>query len=166
MNKRNLISMIFYLAGGRIRGATRLQKVVFLIERTLGIEVFRFEPWKYGPWSRELEDFLKEAEENGLIRVSTEEPDLASEFFGESSAKVYEASQELIESGRDAFEALRRADPLRAVYVKRLVAAALSVPLSYLIAYIYTKYPESTLRSTILNKVERWRRIYGLRTGG
>ena len=54
LGKEELISILFYLAGGRIRGSTRLHKVVFLVERILEINVFRFEPWKFGPWSHEL----------------------------------------------------------------------------------------------------------------
>jgi hypothetical protein len=37
LNDEELISAIFYLAGGRVRGSTRLQKVVFLVERVLGL---------------------------------------------------------------------------------------------------------------------------------
>jgi hypothetical protein len=158
LNDEGLISAIFYLAGGRVRGSTRLQKVVFLVERVLGLGGLRFEPWRYGPWSRELEKLLKELEGRGLLKVCAESPDLASEFFVEPPAKVYEASQDLI--GR------ARGDPLKAMYMRRLVRAALSVPLSFLIAYIYSSYPEMTMRSTIHDRVEEWRRTYGLGIGG
>ena len=166
LNDEELISAIFYLAGGRVRGSTRLQKVVFLVERVLGLGGLRFEPWRYGPWSRELEKLLKELEGRGLLKVCAESPDLASEFFGESPAKVYEASQDLIRSGEGAFKELARGDPLKAMYMRRLVRAALSVPLSFLIAYIYSSYPETTMRSTIHDRVEEWRRTYGLGIGG
>jgi uncharacterized protein YwgA len=72
LNDEELISAIFYLAGGRVRGSTRLQKVVFLVERVLGLGGLRFEPWRYGPWSRELEELLKELEGRGLLKVRAE----------------------------------------------------------------------------------------------
>uniref|UniRef100_A0A7J3YU11 DUF4065 domain-containing protein n=1 Tax=Ignisphaera aggregans TaxID=334771 RepID=A0A7J3YU11_9CREN len=163
LNNDELISVIFYLAGGRIRGSTRLQKIVFLVKRVLDIEGFRFEPWKYGPWSYELEEFLKELEVRGMLKIHVENPDLTYEFFGESPAKIYEAAQDLIRRGEEVFKELVRSDPVKAMYVKKVVRAAVSVSLSYLVAYIYSNYPEMTMKSTIHEKVKKWRETYGLR---
>jgi hypothetical protein len=165
LSNDELVSAIFYLAGGRIKGSTRLQKTIFLVERVLDIGTFKFEPWKYGPWSHELERTIKELEDRGLLRTSIVSPDLASELFGESPARVYEASQDLIRNGEDAFRKLERSDVAKALYLRRLVRAALSVPLSYLIAYIYSNYPEMTIKSNISEKVEKWKEAYGLRAG-
>jgi hypothetical protein len=52
----------------------------------------------------------------------------------ESPAIIYEASQDLIRDGEDAFRKLERSDVTKALYLRRLVRAALIVPLSYLIA--------------------------------
>ena len=162
-SNRELVAMIMYLAGGRVRGSARLQKTVFLVQRRLGLGSLRFEPWKYGPWSRELEELLRELEGRGLLKVRAETPDLASEFFKEAPSRVYEASRELIEEGERAYARLAKAEPLKALQLKRLVAAALAAPLSYLVAYIYAKYPEMTARSSIHDKVREWMRFYGLR---
>jgi hypothetical protein len=162
-SNRELVAMIMYLAGGRVRGSTRLQKTVFLVQRKLGLGSLRFEPWKYGPWSRELEELLRELEERGLLKVRVEAPDLASEFFGESPSRVYEASRELIKEGERAYARLAKAEPLKALQLKRLVAAALAAPLSYLVAYVYVKYPEMTQKSSIHDKVREWTKLYGLR---
>jgi len=166
LNNDELISAIFYLAGGRIKGSTRLQKLVFLVERTLGIGIFKFEPWKYGPWSNELEKTIKEFEDRGLLKIHIIDPDLGSEFFWESPARIYEASQDLIKNGEEAFKKLARSDVAKALYLRQLVRAVLSVPLSYLIAYIYSNYPEMTMKSTISEKVDKWRRTYGLKAAG
>jgi hypothetical protein len=163
LSNRELVATIMYLAGGRVRGSTRLQKTVFLVQRKLGLGSLSFEPWKYGPWSRELEELLRELEERGLLKVRAETPDLASEFFRESPSRVYEASRELIEEGERAYARLAKAEPLKALQLKRLVAAALAAPLSYLVAYVYAKYPEMTARSSIHDKVREWMKLYGLR---
>jgi hypothetical protein len=165
LSNDELVSVIFYLAGGRIKGSTRLQKLVFLVERVLDIGTFKFEPWRYGPWSHELERAIKEFEKKGLIKIHIVNPDLASEFFGESPAKVYEASQDLIRNGEEAFKKLARNNIVKASYLRRLVRATLNAPLSYLIAYIYSNYPEMIIKSSISEKVKRWREAYGLKAG-
>jgi hypothetical protein len=163
LGKEEFISILFYLANGRIRGSTRVHKVVFLVEKILGIDVFRFEPWKFGPWSQELEELLKSLERKGLLKIRTEAPDLASWLLGEAPVKIYEASAELIAAGKEAYKKLVGADPIRALYLKKLVLSALNVPLTYLLACIYSRYPEMTVKSTIRDKVEKWRNVYGLR---
>jgi hypothetical protein len=159
LSNDELVSAIFYLAGGRIKGLTRLQKTIFLVERVLDIGMFDFEPGKYGPWSHELERTIEGLEYRGLLRTSIASPDLASELFAESPARVYEASEDLIRDGEYAFRKLERSDVAKALYLRRLVRAALSVPLSYLIAYIYSNYPEMTMKSNISEKVEKWKRL-------
>jgi hypothetical protein len=163
LDNRELVAVIMYLAGGRVRSSTRLQKTVFLVQRALGLGSLRFEPWRYGPWSRELEELLRELEGRGLLKVRAEAPDLASEFFREAPSRVYEASRELIEEGERAYARLAKAEPLKALQLKRLVAAALAAPLSYLVAYVYAKYPEMTASSSINDKVREWMKLYGLR---
>ena len=163
LGKEEFISILFYLAGGRVKGSTRVHKVVFLVEKILGIDVFRFEPWKFGPWSQELEELLKSLERKGLLKIRTEAPDLASWLLGEAPVKIYEASAELIAAGKEAYKKLVGADPIRALYLKKLVLSALNVPLTYLLACIYSRYPEMTVKSTIRDKVEKWRNVYGLR---
>jgi len=166
LSNRELVATIMYIAGGRVRGSTRLQKIVFLAQRKMGLGNLSFEPWKYGPWSRELENLLRELEERGLLKVHVDIPDLASEFFGESPPRVYEASHELLEEGKRAYTRLLKAEPLKALQLKRLVASALLAPLSYLIAYVYEKYPEMTQKSSINEKAREWIKLYGLRKSG
>jgi len=163
LGKEEFVSILFYLAGGRVKGSTRVHKVVFLVEKILGIDVFGFEPWKFGPWSQELEGLLKSLERKGLLKIRSEAPDLASWLLGEAPVKIYEASAELIVTGEEAYKKLVGADPIKALYLKKLVLSALSVTLTYLLAYIYSRYPEMTVKSTIRDKVEKWRNVYGLR---
>jgi hypothetical protein len=134
LSNDEVVSAIFYLAGGRIKGLTRLQMTVFLVKRVLGVGMFDFEMGKYSPWSHEVERTIEGLEYRGLLRTSIARPDLASELFGESPARVYGASQDLIRNGENAFRKLERSDVARALYLRRLVRAALIAPLSYLIA--------------------------------
>ena len=92
---------------------------MFLVEKILGIDVFRFEPWKFDPWSQELEELLKSLERKGLLKIRTEAPDLASWLLGEAPVKIYEASAELIATGEEAYKKLVGANPIKALYLKK-----------------------------------------------
>jgi uncharacterized protein len=62
MDKREIILLLLKLNQKPIVGTTRLQKLLFLIEKEFNIKVenggFKFEPYKYGPASKELYDDL------------------------------------------------------------------------------------------------------------
>jgi len=66
-----LLATAFYLAGGRIKGATQLHKLVFLIQEEVGLGRFQFQPSKYGLSSPDLEKLIGELEARG--RLKTEE---------------------------------------------------------------------------------------------
>jgi len=55
-----LLRLLFYVTGGTVEGTTRLQKIVFLVQKELGLGGFRFIASKYGPWSKELENLVQE----------------------------------------------------------------------------------------------------------
>ena len=60
------------VAAGRVDGVTRLEKLLFLVtERCapdVAAEPLRFEPWDYGPYSRDVYEAVLLLEHAGLIR--------------------------------------------------------------------------------------------------
>jgi len=115
MEKRNAIAVVFYLAGGVVRGLARLQYVVYLLQKEVGLGGFWFEPRRFGPWSIELEEALATLEREGLLSVRLEEPGPA-DALGERPLRVYVASQALVERGERSSKNLLREISLRPIW--------------------------------------------------
>jgi len=155
---KELLALLFYLAGGVIRGATRLQKIVFLVQRELGLGGFKFTASKYGPWSKELEELVLELAKRGEVTIE-------EHLFGEPQerpAKVYKASEPLIEQGREIFRNLLRSNPALALMLHSRVRVYATLPITYLLAYVYKKYPEYSIQSIIMERVREWQKHYRL----
>ena len=161
IDKAFLLAMLFYLAGGSIKGVTRLHKIVFLIQAEVGIGDFAFEPSKYGPYSQELDSMLRNLVSEGLVAVD-EVFDPVYDLLKENPAKILRASLEFLKTGEREYLELREKDPAKAIKLKLKVKAYSSMPITYLLAYIYKKYPEYSVMSIIKEKVELWRKYYGL----
>ena len=93
--KALLLAMLFYLTDGTVKGITRLHKLVFLVQKEVGLGSFDFKPSKYGPWSPELEEDVRWLVSRGLIAVD-EKQDPAYELLKERPVKIFKASHELI----------------------------------------------------------------------
>jgi len=145
---RDLLSVLFYVASGVVRGTIRLQKTVFLLQQELGVGSFAFSPSKYGPWSKDLADALRELESLGLLHVSKEET-------AEGTVTVYRADKRLLDEGHAKFRELLMLDPALAVKLYRYARICTSLPLTYLLAYVYKNYPEYVLRRAIQKVVRK-----------
>jgi uncharacterized protein YwgA len=99
----DLLALVFYLYGGRIKGVTRLNKIVFLLQEEFGLNGYNFSASKYGPWSGELADSIDGLEKEGLIKIE-EFSDPIYSFIQENPAKIITASGSLMERGRRVFE--------------------------------------------------------------
>lgn len=159
LSNRELLAVLFYVVGGVVRGATRIQKTVFLLQQELGVGSFAFVPSKYGPWSKELADALHELESLGMLYIDREET-------AEGSVTVYRADKRFLDEGRAKFRELLKLNTALAIKLYRYTRIYTSLPLTYLLAYIYRKYPEYTIRSIVAEHVEKWRRMYSLISKG
>lgn len=146
---KELAILVVGLAGGNLTTDTRFQKISFLVDQeVLGGEV-KFEPMDFGPYSKELEKAVNELSKEGkLVRV--DDSDGVTHYY-------------LTKKGEEEFgriksylgeEKLKRAESI----VKKFRDA----PLTYLLAYVYSKYQEYTVNSKITEKVEEWRKRYGI----
>jgi hypothetical protein len=161
----DLLALALYLSGGRVKGLTRLHKVVFLLQEEFGLEGYEFTPSKYGPWSRGLAEDVERLAKEGLIRVE-EFNDLVYSFMQENPAKLLVASDSLLEHGREVFERVYAENRLLALEMRRRVRSYSRVPVTYLPAYVYKKYPSYASNSVIRGKVESWKRVYEMRSAG
>jgi uncharacterized phage-associated protein len=160
--------------GEAIQGTTRLQKLLFLIEREGHIKPtkgndFEFTAWKFGPVSKELYDDLEKLENLGLLdsepvsEASTTELD----EYGLSFDDLMGEEEEF--ASRDSFEEKKyRLTPTglqwirdRQIHtdtfdkIRRIKEKYGALSLQDLLHYVYTKYPDMTTASEIKGKVLR-----------
>lgn len=68
MEREVIVAAMLKAAGGQMVGRVRLQKVAYLLDR-LGMESgFRFDYHRYGPFSRDLDNAIADAEAFGLVQ--------------------------------------------------------------------------------------------------
>ena len=67
MEREEIVAALLKAAGGELVGRVRLQKAVYLLDR-LGLESgFRYDYHHYGPFSRDLDNAVADAEAFGLV---------------------------------------------------------------------------------------------------
>lgn len=97
METRNLIHSLIplyllHLAGGKLKGRTRLQKLVFLAQKKMHDEVdFEFVKGWYGPVSYKLMEVMRNLTDTGLINERT----------GETKAGFEVVEYQLTKAGQD-----------------------------------------------------------------
>jgi hypothetical protein len=164
-----------------IGGITRLQKLLYLLEREAGLTAtdtgFEFAAYKAGPYSSKLYDDLEFLENLGFI-----ESEVAAEATPEEAAEVDLLNfEDLMGDGvaeapetlaPDAYEERRfRVSEEGAKRIRSLIDSGAYQPvidgirkikrkygnysLSDLLYYVYTKYPEMTTESEIKERVLR-----------
>jgi len=151
---------------GRIEGVTRLEKLVFLLERETELgklltEHADFEPHNFGPFSSKVYQAVETLEAADLITDSaslaaTEEDSWeADQLIGDEPANAYTTRDfELTERGERYYRALidelpKDVEPILTEFKDRFAG----VPLRQLIRYVYTRYPEQTGKSMIRDQI-------------
>lgn len=170
-------------SGGSLGGITRLQKLLFLLEREEGLKPtgngFKFEAYKAGPYSSKLYDDLEFLENLGLlhsevtaestepeaVEVEKEEADIGGLTFddlmgdGDAKGPLPDSFEErrfgLTETGKRKVEELLAKADYRPVVdgIRRIKSKYASHSLNDLLYYVYTKYPEMAVESEIQDQV-------------
>ena len=157
-----------------IQGTTRLQKLLFLIEKEAGIKAtdgkdFEFSAYKFGPVSKELYDDLEKLENLGLLEAKgVAEPseselgeydlsfdDLMGEEEKESKEAIEERRFKLTSKGMEWLNKriIPRVDPDVSEKIRKVKSKYGSCALSDLLYHVYTKYPAWTSASEIKDRV-------------
>jgi uncharacterized protein YwgA len=152
----------------RIRGITRLEKLIFLLERETRskswlTEDAQFEPYNFGPFSRKVYDAVETLAAADIITDSAQfaRDDMdtweAREVIGESpeGGNPYTSRDfALTDRGWKYFNALR--NELKERDYDELVQFKAQfgvLPLRQLIRYVYSKYQNFTTKSLIRDQV-------------
>jgi uncharacterized protein YwgA len=164
---------------GSISGITRLQKFLFLLENEEGMrpagDGFQFEPYKAGPYSSKVYDDLELLENLGLIRSEATAESTASEsadlnrlnfedLMGgfeelEGGSRAPDSFEErkftLTEKGLDRVEELtKKGESEPFINAIRKVKSKYShYSLRDLLKYVYTRYPDWTTESEIIDDI-------------
>jgi len=162
-----------------ITGRTRLTKMIFLFEKELQKDFFKnnksvklpdFEPYNFGPFSKELFDDLNfflsigliDSEET-LIPISTAEKneieisfddDWINARFDETEIDDVEMKYSLSSKGVKYVEQnvwSEYSDSQKSI-LKKFKAQINTISLDSLLRYVYNKYPDSAKKSLILQK--------------
>lgn len=153
---------------GFLRGITRLEKLVFLVERETPVaqwltEVADFRSHKFGPFSEKIYRAVGILARAGMIIDSSERTDDTEERWedinvlglGQDVDPYTERTFQLTERGFKYYAAL--IDELRAVNPEPVLKAFKEryarLPLTQLVRYVYKAYPEFTDKSEIRDQI-------------
>lgn len=149
-----------------VRGMTRLQKLLFVIEQKLAVQS-GFYPFNYGPFNEEVNDAARALEVAGFIRSSelaTSGPPSFQQMMAtvaeragpEGEGKVLEFA--LNDRGHEAAEALRNSSPSYEQLFKFVESVRKdwdAADLNELVGRVYETWPKYAEKSVIREKVAR-----------
>ncbi len=149
---KDLILAMLEYAGGQVKGKTRIHKGLFILKEDVDPDLVPadFEPSHYGPWSREVEEAIKELVKEGLVERHVEPGG------DESPAEVYELTPAGRQRARRVIEELQKRGDWKEI--EAMLKLATRAPLMSLLAFVYMFHPEYAERSRIRDKVRRYAR--------
>ena len=181
ISSRNLLLLMFGVVkspdcvGKGINGITRLQKLLFLLEKEEPLAKttsgYKFQAYKAGPYSPALYDDLEFLENLGFIKsessgTATDEEAADMDFTFEElmededikTADVYDEKRfTLTEEGQKKVKSLMESKEFAPIVegIRKIKSKYGNYSLDDLLYYVYTKYPEMTTESEIKEHVLR-----------
>lgn len=185
-NRKDMLLLLLYSPGRSdkpnepIDGRTRLTKMLFLFKEEAlchfrtGTKVneenfYRFFPWNFGPFSRDVYDDLTFFELRGFIERSESDeetlPEAAAEWdkwlnlsradLGDDNYSEYDEEEFKLTQKGEAFAKLLydSLSPDQRRLLKSFKAKLAKTPLKALLQYVYTNYPSQTTKSQIKEQV-------------
>lgn len=161
LGRRELLLLLFYAEGWsgkvneEIKGRLKLMKIAFLLEEEGDIrkyfeDFYQFEPLNYGPFSRELMKDLEMLIQEGLIREKS------SEVNTVIGSKMIRSNYELTEKGIEYAEKIKKEDPESVeiiIKISEIKKRYNRIDTERLLTYVYSKYPEFTTNSKIVDDI-------------
>jgi len=141
MDLKDLLILTLYWSGGVLSGLTRLHKLVFLLAEKLKIHRKYFVPGPFGPYAPGLKEALLDLEKQKLVYIDQE---------------IVTPQFQLTKEGMEAAKNLETRLGEQASNLKAVISYFSGVPLTYLLAYIYSRYEEYLTASQIKSKVSKW----------
>lgn len=152
-------------ARGRINGITRLEKLLYLVEKESKIpalvtrEALRYVAYDYGPFSKDVYEAVDILEEAKLLqenqRIDEDSIDGLEEVQVTGAIEedqFIERRFQLTPNGTRVADLLASRHPEVVHELTRLKDVYAARPLSSLIRYVYSTYPESAVNSKIRDR--------------
>ena len=125
---------------GIVQGRTYLQKIFFLIEKRLDLGVdLNYIKYHYGPFSRELMDYVNNLSEKGLLEEKT------LNLGGPYETHTFE----LTKKGKIAAEKIGKNSNIQRKKIEEFCDKFRSHSPSELLRFVYDKYPQWTTNSVL-----------------
>lgn len=151
---------------GEIKGVTRLEKLIFLLERETSSKEWlnedaEFEPYNFGPFSQKVYQAVDMLNAAGLMS-DTDAPAPDETDTWEERKHIYDSTTnpyttrdfKLTEKGWRYYEILTEDLPKGALNeLKSFKARFASIPLRTLIRYVYQRYETFTEKSVIKDNI-------------
>ncbi len=141
--------LLMHFFSGRIVGKTKLQKLMFLIEKEKpeGYQIdedYDFEPHLFGPYSPAV---LKDEE---ILQLYGWVQEKQLQIVLDSGEVINTAKYEITQEGRDfVTRAILRRHPELEKIIEKIVEQFGSLPTNKLLRHVYEKYPEFTTKSVL-----------------
>jgi uncharacterized protein len=134
MDKKNLILVAISLAEDGYLSPAQIQKSMFLLGKKIPSVIeedfYKFVPYNYGPFCREIYDDIDELENQGLVK-----------FIRPLGQKWHDYS--ITKQGRDCIEGIGKSGDKKDInYFSKLISWVKSVSFKELLMAIYREYPE------------------------
>jgi len=139
--KQKWILTLLHALGGEIKGSTRLQKLLFLLERefdVIGDEYYEFKPLHFGPFSWEIIKDTEELQKAGFIDVEQEVFESEQPFEDGLIRRNYKLSLSGERIAFEIFNNLSERNTQALLELRRFNG----MKLPELVDYVYSKYPE------------------------
>jgi hypothetical protein len=155
--RTDVVFILFYFAK-RVRGVTKLQKLLFLVEQETEFfeeyeddVAFNFAPYKMGPFSDEVYSELE-----FLLQLSAieSEPMDKPAGVGQADSALGNKEFQITSKGEKiAAQLVEVLEPEYAEELEELVAEYNSMELKELLRYVYSEYPDYAVESEIMDDV-------------
>jgi uncharacterized protein YwgA len=135
------ILALLHALGGKIKGSTRLQKLLFLLKQefdVVGDRFYEFRALHFGPFSAEIIEDVRGLERAGLIDIEIEVFEPEELFEDGVTRRTYKLS---IGGEKIAFETFNKL-PDKTKRALLSLRRFNEMALKELIGYVYSKYPE------------------------
>ena len=148
LTAKDWLLLVVAEADGEALQPIHVQKSMFLIGKELfelvGQDFYRFVPFRYGPYSKDVDGDLKALQKSGLIHShpfyydADRDPALQHAATSVGSSLAEDKSKELSEEAR--------------FFVSEVVGWARSTDFTHICRAIYHRYPETSVNSVLEDK--------------
>jgi len=163
LNKLEFLLLLLYIPGftkkenESIKGITRLDKIIFLVQKKLELNIYNFIEYDYGPWSSEIQSDIRLLGEGGLVKIVEDKLLISVEVIDRTdkdeivnTIEIYSLTPGGEKIAKEIFDKLNNNEKKILLEIKYEFN---KIPLTDLIKYVYEKYPEMTTKSKILDKI-------------